>query len=49
MPLIPNAHPHATVLAVAERAAEPHRRPPAQPRTPRPHPAALTRKGTSRQ
>jgi choline dehydrogenase len=48
MPVIPNAPLHATVLAVAERAASliAGRRPgPA----PRPHPAAASRKGTSRQ
>ena len=39
MPLIPNAPLHATVLAVAERAARPDLRPPARP----PHPQAASR------
>ena len=49
MPVIPNAPLHATVLAIAERAADliTGRQP--GPRTPRPHPATASRKGTSRQ
>ena len=49
MPLIPNAPVHATVLAVAERAASliTGRQP--APRIPRPQPATASRKGTSRQ
>jgi choline dehydrogenase len=48
MPVIPNAPLNATVLAVAERAADLITgRQPGPP--PRPHPATASRKGTSRQ
>ena len=51
MPVIPNAHPNATVLAIAETRRRPHHRPvtqPARPPAPCDTPASPLRKGTSR-